>query len=284
MPNYFFHVAVELFTNHPSIPQQHPPELHPPDLSQFFKALKPFTRSPAGRQSRSNPSDQRKGLPLHPQRLQPASHEIEPNLEIPHSDSKDHRLDTVVLEGADMESRAGGGERSSQNDNIIEKGIGTVISGRHMKGRYESLEDNGGVEGWGIVHLYRDSEETSGLYKDSAYHSSDLWSDGLRNPSSGKVHPPPKDEECTTLCILAVPSYMTPSDFLSFVGEETRSQVSHFRMVRTSRANRYMVLMKFKHGKKAREWQNEWNGKVFNTMEVSPLPVRDKQIIQLTHF
>jgi len=169
-----------------------------------------------------------------------------------------------------MATQPGDGEHSSQNENIIEKGIGTAISGRHMKGRYEPLEDNGGVEGWGIVHLYRDSEETSGLYQDSVYHSSDLWSDGLRNPSSGKIHSPPNDEECTTLCILAVPSYMTPSDFLSFVGEGTRSQVSHFRMVRTSRANRYMVLMKFKHGKQARIWQNEWNGKVFNTMEVSP--------------
>ena len=40
-------------------------------------------------------------------------------------------------------------------------------------------------------------------------------------------------------------------------------------MVRTSRANRYMVLMKFKNGKRAREWQYEWNGKVFNSIEVS---------------
>lgn len=274
MPSYFFHVAVELFTDHHQPTTPHDSEPHPPNLSQFFKVLKPFTHSPAGRQSRVNLSDQRKGIPLLPQRSQPPSHALEPRLEIPHSDSKDHRLDTVVLESADMASQSAGGEHSGKSDNIIEKGIGTSISGRHMKGRYESVDDGGGVEGWGIVHLYRDSEETSGLYphKDSVYRSSDLWSDGVRNQSTGKIHPPPKDEECTTLCILAVPSYMTPSDFLSFVGEETRSQVSHFRMVRTSRANRYMVLMKFNHGKTARQWQNEWNGKVFNTMEVSPLP------------
>ena len=168
-----------------------------------------------------------------------------------------------------MASQSGGGETVlGKNDNIIEKGMGSTMFGRHLKGRYEPVEQNNTAEGWGIVHLYRDSDETSGLYKDSVYRSSDLWSDGLRNPPSGTIHPPPKDDECTTLCILAVPSYMTPSDFLSFVGEETRGEVSHFRMVRTSRANRYMVLMKFKHGKKAREWQHEWNGKVFNTMEV----------------
>jgi BRCA1-associated protein len=178
-------------------------------------------------------------------------------------------LDNVVLEGADMSTKPEGIVNGGQKENIIEKGIGSAISGHHMKGRFEAIRGHDGAEGWGIVHLYRDSEETSGLYKDSAYRSSDLWSDGLRNPPSAKPHPPPRDEECTTLCILAVPSYMTPSDFLSWVGEGTRNEVSHFRMVRTSRANRYMVLMKFKNGKRAREWQYEWNGKVFNSMEVS---------------
>jgi BRCA1-associated protein len=76
------------------------------------------------------------------------------------------------------------------------------------------------------------------------------------------------DEDCSVLCILAVPSYLSPADFLGFVGEDTRDQVSHFRMIKTARANRYMVLMKFRDGKKAREWQKEWNGKVFNSMEV----------------
>lgn len=85
--------------------------------------------------------------------------------------------------------------------------------------------------------------------------------------SSLQTHSP-NDEDCSILCILAVPSYLSPADFLGFVGEETRDEVSHFRMIKTARANRYMVLMKFRNGKKAREWQREWNGKVFNSMEV----------------
>lgn len=76
------------------------------------------------------------------------------------------------------------------------------------------------------------------------------------------------EDDCTTLCILAVPAYLSGSDFLGFVGEKTLDDVCHFRMIRTSRANRYMVLMKFRNGKKASEWQKEWNGKVFNSMEV----------------
>ncbi|CAI7612077.1 unnamed protein product [Penicillium pancosmium] len=75
------------------------------------------------------------------------------------------------------------------------------------------------------------------------------------------------EEDCTTLCILAVPAYLSGSDFLGFVGEKTLDEVCHFRMIRTSRANRYMVLMQFRSGRKAREWQKEWNGKVFNSME-----------------
>ncbi|KAF3393100.1 hypothetical protein DPV78_010002 [Talaromyces pinophilus] len=91
---------------------------------------------------------------------------------------------------------------------------------------------------------------------------------GAEYYSSSSLHTySPNDEDCSILCILAVPSYLSPADFLGFVGEDTRDEVSHFRMIKTARANRYMVLMKFRNGKKAREWQREWNGKVFNSME-----------------
>ncbi|KAK5467929.1 hypothetical protein LTS15_000902 [Exophiala xenobiotica] len=265
MPDYFFHIGIELFTD-PSSPKESQ-HFGPPDLNPFFKALKPFTYSALRCRSKDRASQLKTDSSSpHTSPQPPARHDFEPP-DIPQSDPKDHRLDKILLQGSGMSSQSGGKDLSMANHRIIEKGIGSAISGHHLKGRYEPLESEDDVEGWGIVHLYRDAEETSGLYKDSAYRSSDLWSDGLRNPPTTKPHPTPKDEECTSLSILAVPSYMTPSDFLSWVGEDTRSQVSHFRMVRTSRANRYMVLMKFKHGKKAREWQHEWNGKVFNSME-----------------
>jgi BRCA1-associated protein len=37
----------------------------------------------------------------------------------------------------------------------------------------------------------------------------------------------------------------------------------------TGRMNRYLVLMKFRDGNTARRWRKEWDGKVFNSMEVS---------------
>ncbi|EXJ88476.1 hypothetical protein A1O1_05406 [Capronia coronata CBS 617.96] len=263
MPDYFFHVVIELFADFSSLVKQ-PEHSQPPNLTPFFKALKPFTSSSARRRSRDLATDHKKASSaLQVRSHLTATHEDLP-LPVPHSDPNDHRLDSIYLDSADMSSQSAGTELSGGNENIIGKGIGTAISGRHMRARFEALQSQ---EGWGIVHLYRDTEETTGLYKDSAYRSSDLWSDAIRSSPPGRSHPPPKDEECTTLCILAVPSYMTPSDLLSWVGQETRSEVSHFRMVRTARANRYMVLMKFKNGKKAREWQHEWNGKVFNSIE-----------------
>ncbi|PGH27307.1 hypothetical protein AJ80_01017 [Polytolypa hystricis UAMH7299] len=176
--------------------------------------------------------------------------------------------------------------RGPSNNNQIAKGIGTnVIGGLATKGRYVPLDRNVLDSVWGIVHLYRDAQESASLYKDdddpsflkgsslarnSTASIAGVIGGGASNRKYGSADVVGEDvlaEDCTTLCILAVPSYLAPSDFLGFVGEETRDEVSHFRMIRTARANRYMVLMKFRSGKKAREWQREWNGKVFNSME-----------------
>ena len=123
--------------------------------------------------------------------------------------------------------------------------------GLATKGKFIPSDLKDTEVGWGVVHLYRDGQETPGLYDEVEGASKDF-----------------NEEDCTTLCILAVPSYMTPSDFLGFVGEHTREDVSHFRLIKTSRANKYMVLMKFKEAKKARRWRTEWDGKAFNSMEV----------------
>jgi BRCA1-associated protein len=123
--------------------------------------------------------------------------------------------------------------------------------GLATKGKFVPSDLKDTEIGWGVVHLYRDGQETPGLH------------DEVKEANASF-----NEEDCTTLCILAVPSYMTPSDFLGFVGEQTREDVSHFRLIKTSRANKYMVLMKFDDAKKAREWRKDWNGKAFNSMEV----------------
>ena len=205
-----------------------------------------------------------------------------------------------------------GSALATTEDNLVTAGIGTdILGGLRTKGRYIPLDQKVGDSVWGIVHLYRDSHETPYLTSNEDDYPTYLKGSAAaapRHPSEqqaqqalpqssvgastdhsrgrGSVdlaaYPFPVtasssaqsvEDDCTTLCILAVPSYLSPSDFLGFVGEKTMDDVSHFRMIRTPRANRYMVLMKFRGGRKAMEWQKEWNGKVFNSMEVSARPI-----------
>ena len=163
------------------------------------------------------------------------------------------------------------------------------------KGRYIPLDQEVGDSVWGIVHLYREAQDTPYLAGNdddyptylkgsaaAARHPSEQQLGGASRAQAqaqgrGKgstdlgAYPFPttvSEDDCSTLCILAVPSYLLPSDFLGFVGEKTMEDVSHFRMIRTPRANRYMVLMKFRSGGKAKAWQKEWNGKAFDSIWV----------------
>ncbi|HEX4509132.1 MAG TPA: hypothetical protein VH328_03605, partial [Burkholderiaceae bacterium] len=133
-------------------------------------------------------------------------------------------------------------------------------TGLATKGRFLPTDPKNTELGWGVVHLYRDADETPSLYDDA--------------PADAPDAPPFDADKCSTLCILAVPSYMGPADLLGWLGDHSREEVSHFRLIRTGRANRYMVLMKFRDPKMARAWQKEWNGKPFNSMEVRLLPFK----------
>ena len=158
---------------------------------------------------------------------------------------------------------------NSNNNEHITNGISAGPGGLATKGKYEPCNPQEENIGWGVVRLYRDAEKTPGLYDEPITPSKHSKHSKALVKGVTEERPHFQDEDCTTLCMLAVPSYLTPSDFLGFVGERTRDEVSHFRMIRTERSNRYMVLMKFRNGKKARQWRREWNGKAFDGMEVS---------------
>ena len=182
---------------------------------------------------------------------------------------QDWRYDKILIQDITMATEANTNKHEAGKDltRKITNGISAGSGGLATKGRYEPCDLDQEQLGWGVVRLYRDSEETPGLYDEpaTAKHSK-AGRSVSRKETDGQ--PTFRDEDCTTLCILAVPSYLTPSDFLGFVGEKTRDVVSHFRMIRTERGNRYMVLMKFRNGKNARQWRREWNGKAFDGMEV----------------
>ncbi|ORY13072.1 BRCA1-associated protein 2-domain-containing protein [Clohesyomyces aquaticus] len=163
---------------------------------------------------------------------------------------KDWRFDNISIQSIDMNSEDVARPRAKS---LKQPSHATTSGGLATKGTFIPSDLKDTDVGWGVVHLYREGRETPGLYDEAG--------------AAGGAGQDFKEEDCTTLCILAVPSYMTPSDFLGFVGEQTREDVSHFRLIRTGRANKYLVLMKFRDAKKARDWRKEWNGKTFNSME-----------------
>jgi BRCA1-associated protein len=281
MPEFFFHISVELFADiQPTAQAVDTAYIGWPSGSQ---ALSPFLSSkgqsapPRDRSIDALRSSQATGK--SPSTIQgngqPAGRvdfvpdEYQTNtLSASRTASGDKRLDHIFIESTNTVLQRPKASKMN-GDNHISRGIGTSANGLQTKGRYEPLDRQVTDSVWGIVHLYRDADETPGLYGDSLLSQpSNPWYSRAVTDSKGTTHPAAADQDCTTLCILAVPSYLAPSDFLGFVGEETREQVSHFRMIRTARANRYMVLIKFRDGKVARKWQKTWNGKVFNSMEV----------------
>ena len=284
MPTFFFHIAIDLVRTSENL-------LGTTDICQslsdtsLFDSTKGWTHTT--KESRQSHPEEKVGASIDrnhgPSKVLSgdsghfvgADHNPQQHPSIPkgNSVSNDWRYDSVSIQRIDMLSHTTTGDHEQRKLNgHITNGLGAGPSGLATKGRYESTDLEEDDLGWGVVRLYRDTEETPGLYDEVVSTKSSKHGRGVSRLSGSNEGPSFKDEDCTTLCILAVPSYLTPSDFLGFVGEKTREEVSHFRMIRTERGNRYMVLMKFRSGKKAREWRKEWNGKVFNSMEVS-LPV-----------
>ncbi|KAF2753919.1 zf-UBP-domain-containing protein [Pseudovirgaria hyperparasitica] len=295
MPSYLYHLALELYTQPPAsfkpktlIVKPHEQYLPPPETDIFQTPLPTHSSSTWGIPSR--PLQKRsKATSTHPDTVQAPGIAPRPayqrrfshrngssqgelgNSPVPlhqttvlaaRSYSPTHidwRFNTVCIQSIDMVPIDGTEGARAQVKNLDE--IPSSI-GLSTKGRFTLAGPRNTEVGWGVVHLYRDEKETPWLDDDT---SSSAGSDNERATEvSGGVF---KEEDCTTLCILAVPSYMTPSDFLGFAGERTREDVSHFRLIRTGTMNKYMVLMKFREAAKARAWRKEWNGKLFNSME-----------------
>ncbi|OQD66083.1 hypothetical protein PENPOL_c005G04499 [Penicillium polonicum] len=336
MPAYFYHLSLQLLSHNSSdaSSSQGSSSLA---LQSAWEALQPFQQrsrsstsnrlSPAGdNQTPPNPEQtlahRQKLIPTLSTHAAPTPPRATPSTSTSHDSNTsstssststtpledDKRFGAVSIECIDMVTpkhppkgtSKRGSVPSTEPENLVAAGIGTdILGGLRTKGRYIPLDYELADSVWGIVHLYRDLQETPYLGNDDEYPAYLKGSSAaarqpgeqqatLRQGLAGAVgakqtgpaglaeYPFPEtssssaqspDEDCTTLCILAVPSYLSPPDFLGFMGQKTMDDVSHFRMIRTARANRYMVLMKFRSGRKAREWQKEWNGHVFNSVE-----------------
>lgn len=277
MPSFFYHIAIDLykdrlFDGKNAYPTRGSSKRPNPTLREPFEV---FTQSPHAQlvdrvtvtslRARTSPEEgsDRVGTDSPTKRTLQAPEE------------QDYRHGKIITSGITMALAAtpNTAELSQKDDHVITKSIRNTGSGLATKGRYEALEDPENDLGWGIVRLYRDGHDTPGLYDDTSNGRTPKHTQN----SSSEGRPTFKNEDCTTLCILAVPSYLTPSDFLGFVGEKTREKVSHFRMIRTEKSNRYMVLMKFRNGKEARIWRKEWNGRSFDGVQVRSLVSSQKE-------
>lgn len=160
-----------------------------------------------------------------------------------------------------IESYSGGGDTQGEEMATAPAApLGPNLGGMGILTKGKLVEQGKNTEvGWGVVHLYKEGDGDSSI--------------GVGEEIG---------EEGTVLCVPAVPSYMSPSDFLGFIGECWRGDVSHYRMVMTSRMSRYMVLMKFRERRRAEAWRKEFNGKPFDSVEVSFFPRKLCGIEELT--
>ncbi|KAK4453895.1 putative polyubiquitin protein [Podospora aff. communis PSN243] len=181
----------------------------------------------------------------------------------PGTAAKDWRFGRVRIESFDrVSSSIMAGEDSSVPVPAASLGPNLGGMGQATKGRWIPLETKNTEAGWGVVHLYREVDEAGAL------RATVPTGEGVASGSGGDGG---GEDDGTVLCIPAVPSYMSPGDFLGFIGEKWRGDVSHYRMVMTSRLNRYMVLMKFRDARVARQWRKEFDGKPFDSLMESEI-------------
>ncbi|KAJ1940219.1 hypothetical protein GGF37_004066 [Kickxella alabastrina] len=73
--------------------------------------------------------------------------------------------------------------------------------------------------------------------------------------------------ETQVVGVLAVPGYMTPTDFMSFAGL-FRDSIGHTRVIRDADShNHYIIMLQFTSAAQAGEFYTQYNGKTFSPLE-----------------
>ncbi|TRM60741.1 hypothetical protein BD626DRAFT_121481 [Schizophyllum amplum] len=161
--------------------------------------------------------------------------------------NKDYRLGPIRLDWVDFETMS----TSSSAGKAREQNKGTAAASFVPNSRTKSGSTNLPE---GVVHIFRDAAK--------AQTAEEIEADP--QASSGKVTVGAADG--VTLAILAVPSWMTPSDFLTFVAP-AGDGISHLRMIRDIAPNRSIVVIRFPKPADVAEFIEAYNGKPFNSME-----------------
>ncbi|CAO0791627.1 unnamed protein product [Mucor circinelloides] len=130
------------------------------------------------------------------------------------------------------------------------------VSAQNTKKKKKRIDESTHNLGYGVIHLYRGSHPLT---------EQELPDTKLAKEQSLEISTTEQDED-TTLCILAVPSYMTFKDFTDFLGS-ANSHIEHYRFIRDFSPNKYTALLKFKDRQSAFACYQKFNGRRFNMTE-----------------
>ncbi|KAF9453593.1 zf-UBP-domain-containing protein [Macrolepiota fuliginosa MF-IS2] len=167
---------------------------------------------------------------------------------INHGDGKDCRTGPLQIDWMDFETEATGRRQSISTGKERERRRGPVEATFVPSSRSKSGSTNLPE---GIVHIFRDGGNRPAP-EDLAQAASEAL--------------PESEDAGVTLGVLAVPSWMTPSDFLTFISPAVES-IAHLRLIREAAPNRSMALIRFTNPADAAEFVEVYNGKPFNSME-----------------
>ncbi|EMD41048.1 hypothetical protein CERSUDRAFT_121627 [Gelatoporia subvermispora B] len=122
----------------------------------------------------------------------------------------------------------------------------------------------------GVVRIFRDYPSSAEQEPSSSSTPNSGEAENAINSASATDGPQPVDSDLdissVTLGVLAVPSWMTPADFLAFVAPASEG-IAHLRMIRDFAPNRSIVVLHFRTPAEATEFAEAYNGKQFNSME-----------------
>lgn len=130
--------------------------------------------------------------------------------------------------------------------------------------------------GNGIIRIYREFEfEREEAVVEEQEKEQEIEADGKqkdvyrsetsKHTTRKKLVSKPGDD--SMIAILAIPTYFTATDLLGFIGEHFVQEISHIRVLKSEKPNRFLGLIKFRDIVKAAEFQYQFDGKNFNSME-----------------
>ncbi|KAJ7746861.1 hypothetical protein DFH07DRAFT_889398 [Mycena maculata] len=154
--------------------------------------------------------------------------------------NKDYRFGPIRLDWVDF----GMSDKPASYGKAREHGRATFIPKEGTESGSTNLPE-------GTIHLFREGSTPS--------------EDHLKASSSSVTSDSPEFDG-VMLGVLAVPSWMAPSDFLAFVAPAAEG-ITHLRIIRDSVPNRSIVVIKFSDPEHASEFAEAYNGKPFNSME-----------------